>query len=155
MAAAVPALIARSRKALHGRGRRLPGFGSPFHWRIVAHLSNAYEIRDIDLLDARFRADADENREAPWRTTLRYPNVWTPAVIQAADTHLGKIFLGFSRFPAARYTVDAQGVTTIRWTDMRFAASTIASDQPIARNMFTAAVRIDSRGQLLEEHLGR
>jgi membrane-bound metal-dependent hydrolase YbcI (DUF457 family) len=135
----------------------IPTFGSPFQWRIVAHLSNAYEIRDVDLLDPRFRADAEvDDSDAPWRLTLRYPNVWTPTVIQAAQTPLGQIFLGFSRFPAARSAVDAHGVTTVRWTDMRFTGSTIGGDQPINRtNLFTATVRIDAGGQILEERLGR
>src|SRR5262249_38869722 len=33
----------------------MPSFTSPFRWRIIAQLSNAYEIHDIDLLDSRFR----------------------------------------------------------------------------------------------------
>jgi len=35
----------------------MPSFTSPFRWRIIAQLSNAYEIHDIDLFDA---ATADE-----------------------------------------------------------------------------------------------
>ena len=39
---------------------------------------------------------------------------------------------------------------------MRFAGATIAGDQPINRtNMFTATVRIDASGQIVEERLGR
>ncbi len=30
----------------------LPTFTSPFQWRLVAQLSNAYETRDVDLIDA-------------------------------------------------------------------------------------------------------
>lgn len=133
----------------------LPTFGSPFQWRIVAQYSNAYEIRDIDLLEGRF-TPSDIESEAPWRLTLRYPNIWTPTVTAAAETRLGQIFLGFSRFPAARSAIDAQGATTVRWTDMRFAGAVVPGDQAIARsNLFTAMVRIDASGQVVQERLGR
>jgi hypothetical protein len=132
----------------------LPTFGSPFQWRIVAQYSNAYEIRDIDLLDGRFR-QPDIESEAPWRLTLRYPNVWTPTVTQAARTPLGQVFLGFSRFPAARSAVDARGATTVRWTDMRFAGAVVPGDQVLTRsNLFTAVIRIDGNGQVIQETLG-
>jgi len=133
----------------------LPTFGSPFQWRIVARYSNAYEIRDIDLLDGRFR-DSDVEDEAPWRLTLRYPNVWTPTVLQAAQTHLGQVFLGFSRFPAARSAVDAQGTTAVRWTDMRFTGAVVPGERALAQSrLFTAVVRIDASGRVIYEGLGR
>ena len=75
-------------------------FVSPFRWRIIAQMSNAYEIHDIDLLNKEF-TDAEFASEAPWRLTLRCPNVWTLPVKQAAATNLGQKFLAFSRFPAA------------------------------------------------------
>lgn len=133
----------------------MPSFTSPFTWRIVAQMSNAYEIHDIDLLDQRFR-EPESGSDAPWRLTLRYPNVWTPAVMQAAGTRLGRVFLGFSRMPAARSAVDAHGVTTVRWTDVRFAGGAIALDQPAPRALpFTASVRIAADGRVSEEKLGR
>jgi hypothetical protein len=132
----------------------MPSFISPFTWRIVAQMSNAYEIHDIDLLDRRYR-EPDTGSDAPWRLTLRYPNVWTPAVQHAATTHLGQVFLGFSRLPAARSAVDPQGVTTVRWTDMRFAGGSFALDQQGPRtNPFTATVRIGADGRVLDEFLG-
>src|SRR6185503_12474087 len=54
----------------------MPSFASPFRWRIIAQMSNAYEIHDIDLLDQRFREPGSDS-EVPWRMKLRYPNVWT------------------------------------------------------------------------------
>ena len=97
----------------------IPTFLSPFRWRVIAHLSNAYEIHDINLLDARFRRPPSDT-EVLWRTTLRFPSVWTPAVWTAASTKLGRSFLGFARLPAVRSIVDPAGVTTVRWTDLRF-----------------------------------
>jgi membrane-bound metal-dependent hydrolase YbcI (DUF457 family) len=133
----------------------MPTFLSPFKWRVIAQMSNAYEVHDVDTLDARFRSAANES-EAFWRRALRYPNVWTPAVEKAALSHLGQTFLGFSRFPAARWVVDRHGITTVRWTDMRFAAGLIALEQPVRRpNPFSAIVRLDADGRILEESLGR
>ena len=133
----------------------MPSFTSPFRWRIIAQLSNAYEIHDIDLMNQRVRDPVDDS-EGVWRLTLRYPNVWTPAVEQAAATELGRVFLGFSRFPAARSVVDSNGVTTVRWTDVRFAGGAFALDPPAARaNMFTATVRLAADGQVLEQRVGR
>jgi membrane-bound metal-dependent hydrolase YbcI (DUF457 family) len=133
----------------------MPSFASPFRWQIVLHLSNAYELRDLDLLDARWR-QPDDPFEAPWRTSLRYPNVWTPVVRHSAETDLGRVFLGFSRFPAARSAVDAHGVTTVRFTDVRFAGAGFALDQQRpGPDIFTATIRVGTDGQILQEHLGR
>ena len=118
-------------------------------------MSNAFEVHDLDLLDPRFRALAT-GTEAPWRLTVRYPNVWTSAVERAATTHLGQVFLGFSRFPAARSVVDQKGVTTVRWTDIRFTSGPMAPSQSLRPvNMFTATVRIGPDSRILQETLGR
>jgi len=132
----------------------MPSFTSPFRWRIVAQMSNAYELHDVDLLDKAF-TDSEVASEAPWRLTLRYPNVWTPPVTQAAETRLGQKFLAFSRFPAARSAVDARGVTTVRWTDVRFAGGVVGLDQPAPRTgLFTATVRFGPDGRVIEQSLG-
>src|SRR5471032_1415985 len=132
-----------------------PSFTSPFTWRIIAQMSNAYEIHDINVLDETFRRPESASA-APWRTTLRYPNVWTTATRQAAATHLGQVFLGFSRFPAARSAVDADGITTVCWMDVRFVGGPIAIDQLAPRALpFTATVRLGADGRVIEERLGR
>ncbi|MBI3401364.1 MAG: metal-dependent hydrolase [Acidobacteria bacterium] len=133
----------------------LPSFSSPFSWRIVAQFSNAYELRDIDILDARLRGVEDDG-DAPWRTNVRYPNVWTPTVRTAASTPTAQVFLGFSRFPAARSAEDAQHVTTVRFTDVRFVAGPAPVNQPIRRdNLFTASVHVSPDGRVLDEAIGR
>jgi membrane-bound metal-dependent hydrolase YbcI (DUF457 family) len=133
----------------------MPSFTSPFRWRIIVGMWNAYEVRDVDLLDARFRGSPND-ADVPWRLTTRYPNIWTPAVKNAAATHLGQVFLGFSRLPAARTSTDRDGVTTVRFSDMRFAAGPVTVDQPVSRaSPFTANVRIAADGRVLQESLGR
>jgi membrane-bound metal-dependent hydrolase YbcI (DUF457 family) len=133
----------------------MPTFSSPFRWRIIAQMSNAYEIHEIDLLDSRFR-NPGTDADAPWRLTVRYPNVWTPEVDRAAATELGRAFLGFSRFPAARSALDPHGVATVRWSDMRFAGGIAGFEQPTrSATPFTAIVRIGADGQIVEERIIR
>src|SRR5262249_61166441 len=73
----------------------MPDFLSPFRWRLIAQLSNAFEVRTIDLLsDADFATSSDVRIVA-----THYPNIWTPSVFQAAQSSVGQLFLGFSRFP--------------------------------------------------------
>jgi membrane-bound metal-dependent hydrolase YbcI (DUF457 family) len=133
----------------------MPTFVSPFRWRLIAHLSNAYEIHDVDLLDQRFRSPASAS-EALWRVTLRFPNNWTPPVMRAAQSRLGRVFLGFSRFPSARALVDPDGSATVRWSDMRFVGGVFTLDQPVRRPPpFTAVVQIGADGRITREQLGR
>jgi membrane-bound metal-dependent hydrolase YbcI (DUF457 family) len=129
----------------------MPSFVSPFKWRLVARLSNAYELQDIDLLDARFRADTDRL----WRVTLR-PNVWTRPAFQAASAPFGHVFLGFSRFPAARSVVDATGGAIVRFSDMRFAGGLFSLNQPQrGPDPFTVTIQLRADGTLRTEHIGR
>lgn len=132
----------------------VPTFTSPFRWRVIAHLSNAYEIHDVDLLDARFKNT--DTTEAFWRLALRYPNVWTSPVRQAATAPAAHTFLGFSRFPAARAAVDPQGAATVRWNDMRFVGGVVTLDQPIRTPApFTLVIRLAADGQIVSQSLGR
>jgi inner membrane protein len=132
----------------------MPTFLSPFKWRIIARLSNAYEIHEIDLLDGR-GSEATPPLEHLRRVTLRFPNNWTPRVTQAADTRLGRVFLGFSRFPSVRAFTDPTGATTVRWSDMRFAGGILALDQPVRRpDPFTAVVHIGADGRIDRQQLG-
>jgi membrane-bound metal-dependent hydrolase YbcI (DUF457 family) len=133
----------------------IPSFVSPFSWRVIAHLSNAYEIQDVNLLDARFRRPPGDD-EALWRTTARFPNVWTPAVWTAASTNIGRTILGFSRLPAVRSSADPAGITTVQWTDLRFITGSPAPNRAPPRNrLFTAVVRIAPDGTVIDERLGQ
>src|SRR5262249_16653101 len=75
-----------------------PDFVSPFSWRLIAQTSNSYETFTVDLTDRRYHAPPAEG-EVPWRRVVRYPNVWTPAVLASAVAPTTRLFLGFSRFP--------------------------------------------------------
>ena len=133
----------------------IPTFLSPLDWRVIAQASNSYDVRDVNLTDARFRAPAAPD-EVLWRQTVRYPNVWTAEALHAASAPLGQVFLGFSRFPAARSFTDPSGVTTVRFLDMRFAAGLVALEQPVRRPQpFSATIRLSPDGAVVAESLGR
>jgi membrane-bound metal-dependent hydrolase YbcI (DUF457 family) len=132
----------------------LPTFLSPFDWRIIAQMSNSFEIHDVNVLDHRLRGD-DGAPDGFWRQTLRYPNIWTPEVHRAAATDGGQLFLGFSRFPAARVSRDAIG-PIVRFTDVRFVGGLTLGDQPLRRvQPFTLTVRFDGDGHVVSEKLGQ
>jgi hypothetical protein len=144
----------------------VPSFSSPFEWRVIARMSDAYETQDVNVLSPRTLATASE-REVPWRLPSRFPDQWTPAAVSAAATRTGQVFLGFSRFPVTRSFPDAGGVTTVRWSDLRFVGtgplrpsmatgrdSGGRSSQPISRSLFSATVRLDAQGRVLDERLG-
>jgi inner membrane protein len=131
----------------------VPTFMSPFRWRVIAHLSNGYELHDIDVLDARSRHGSDA--DVFWRRTVRYPNQWTPPTFVAATAPSASVFLGFSRFPAARTFADPSGTTTVRWTDMRFVAGPSSREEPRSPNIFNVMVQVDRSGRIVREQLGR
>jgi hypothetical protein len=129
----------------------MPNFLSPFRWRLIAQLTNGYEIHDIDLLTRRRGSDASG---ANWRLSVRYPNQWTPAVMRAAAADIPRVYLGFSRFPAARSVVDEDGSVIVRWNDMRFVDMPLSGRRPAGRTLFSVVVRLDPSGQVVEQKFG-
>ena len=126
----------------------MPSFLSPFKWRLIAQLSNAYELQDIDLLDGRMRAGA----ATTWRVTLR-PNVWTPRASMPPRHLPRQVFLGFSRFPEARSLTDRTGGATVRFNDMRFAGGllTLTPGRP---EPFTLTMQLAPDGRVVTSKLG-
>jgi len=132
----------------------MPTFLSPFRWRLIAHLSDAYELRDVDLLDMGTPIGASSD-EPMSRVSTRFPNRWTDTVRRASLARAAQVFLGFARFPAARYVVDAAGDTTVRWTDVRFVADAGPGRRAAAQSgLFSAVVRVGPNQQILDERLG-
>jgi len=132
----------------------VPTFLSPFRWRVIARMSTGYELHDLDVLDARFRAPSTAG-DVFWRRAVRYPNQWTAATFAAAKTRTASIFLGFARFPAARTFTDASGATAVRWSDMRFVGGFMSVDAPSPPTMFNVLVRLDPSGRVAQEQIGR
>jgi membrane-bound metal-dependent hydrolase YbcI (DUF457 family) len=151
----------------------IPTFLSPFEWRVIAQTSNGYDLQDVNVLAPRLRAPAREP-EVLWRLASHYPSQWTPAVLAAAATHGGQVFLGFSRFPAARsFGPDAtsfgdrRGPVTAQLTDVRFFIDVPRQFRFIAGrergtppyglpapSVFTVTVQFDPAGRIVDEHVG-
>jgi hypothetical protein len=167
----IPALLAPGQPRCLVEIAAMPTLISPFEWQVIAHTSNGYDMQNVNLLDPRFRGAAPE-REAPWRVASRYPNQWTPQTIEGATTRIGRVFLGFSRFPVARTIVDAAGGVTVQLSDVRFMANGVrdfgsarpgggrgrggapAAPRQAAPGLFTATVRFGADGHVVEERLG-
>jgi len=129
----------------------VPSLVSPFRWRVIAKLTNGYDLHDLDLLDSRLVGPPQPD-EVFWRRSIRFPNQWTSQVTEAAGTRTGRIFLGFSRFPAARSFVDPSGVATVRWSDMRFAGGRLGlGEGPRRADPLSVLIRIAPDGRVLDE----
>lgn len=126
----------------------MPNFVSPFRWRLIAELSSSYEVRTLNLLERR-QPVSDVRL-----VSVHYPNQWTPPVLKAAVSPIAQVFLGFSRFPAARSVLDAEGNVTVRWTDMRFDVDIAPGPRERAPNLFGATILLSPDGAILRERLG-
>jgi hypothetical protein len=130
----------------------VPEFISPFRWRLIAQLSNGYEVRDLDLLTGRGLSRADTI--ATRTLAVRVPNQWTPAVSRAAQADVAQVFLGFSRFPAARSFVAEDGTATVRWSDVRFIQGALDDPRQFRRGLFGTTVVLAPDGRIRESRLG-
>jgi membrane-bound metal-dependent hydrolase YbcI (DUF457 family) len=129
----------------------MPNFMSPFRWRVVAHLSSGYELRDVDLLSG---TGGSGEAIAARTLSVRVPNQWTPAVLKAATAPIASVFLGFSRFPAARSFVAEDGTATVRWSDVRFVTGALDDPQQFRRGLFGATVVLAPDGRVRSDRLG-
>jgi inner membrane protein len=133
----------------------LPTFVSPFQWRLIAQLSNAYETRDVDLF-ARAGREPPSTPAAPWRTIRRIPNRWTAAALHAATAETARTFLGFSRFPVVRVSTQPGDHTIVRWNDLRFTQGAPGGRVDEQRSgLFTATVVLAPDGRIVDHRLGR
>jgi membrane-bound metal-dependent hydrolase YbcI (DUF457 family) len=121
----------------------VPTFLSPLRWRVIAQLTDAYEIYDINLLDSRLRSRTPP-LDVLTAVSTRVLNHWTPLAAEAARSPTARALLEFSRFPRAQILTDPSGGTSIRFTDMRFSTGRDEDSPMEARrsSLFTATVRV-------------
>jgi hypothetical protein len=155
----------------------IPTFLSPLRWQVIARSSDAYQMLELNLLsrvtaaperpvnndnsdnsdnsdngDNGDAGDAASGFDAPWRDAVHYPDQWTANVWRAADTDLARVFLGFSRFPAARSGLQEDRSAMVSWTDMRFVGTPVR--RPGNGGMFAATVTLGPDGRVLSTQLG-
>ncbi len=126
----------------------LPDFVSPFRWRLIAQLSNAYEVRVIDVLKTSAAGTALRLE------SVHVPNQWTPAVQKAAAGSIARIFLGFSRFPSARSVINKDGSVRVRWTDVRFDTTAEPGPRQGTGSLFAVTIDVEPDGRILRERFG-
>jgi membrane-bound metal-dependent hydrolase YbcI (DUF457 family) len=130
----------------------MPDFVSPFRWRLIAQLSDGYEMRDVDLLSSSQLLNGEALTVR--RLSVRVPNHWTSAVMRAAAAPTARLFLGFSRFPAARSIVAEDGTATVRWSDLRFVQGRLVDPRQCRRGLFNATVVLAPDGTSGSDRLG-
>jgi inner membrane protein len=122
----------------------LPTFLSPMRWRAIRQYPGGYELseRRIGQQDAA------------------NPRVWIPSeagplVARARATHTARVFLNFSRFPAARIVQTTPDAATVRLVDVRFVGNPIEWDpQARARTPFVVTLTVARTGHVIDERLG-
>jgi hypothetical protein len=145
----------------------IPTFLSPFEWRIVVQMADAYEVYGLNVLDPPARPTTNARQHAPAEmpprqpehlrvrpAAERLPNGWTAAALEAARSPAARVFLGFSRFPVVSTRPGPDGSVVVRWTDVRFGAPTSGPEQAPPPGLFTVSVRLGRDGRVVEQGLG-
>jgi inner membrane protein len=141
----------------------VPTFFSPMRWDAIARASDSYWTLDLHVIRDQSSSvevsaeqpggTLDARAVRPWQRAVRYPDVWTPAALEAAQGTLGRVFLNFSRFPATSSVLRADGSAAVGWTDLRFVGAP-GSRPGARRGLFSAVVIVGQDGDIQHEELG-
>ena len=122
----------------------LPTFVSPFRWRLILRVPEGFRVEEINLLAGRSPTDV-----------ITFPDDRGGAVARAAAAPLARVFLDFSRFPAAEALPHSNGDVTVHWYDLRFAQH---QDEPGDHRRHTSPfgvwVRVSAAGAIVGQGLG-
>lgn len=129
----------------------LPTIASPFRWRLVVPAKGGYLVTEMNLLDRHSRWHEAAVTQGVW-----FPNDAGPYVDRAAEANLGRVFLGFSRYPSAEILTHSNGDLTVHWYDLRFARRREPSgnDHRQHTSPFGAWVRLSPSGAVLAQGWG-
>ena len=122
----------------------VPTFLSPFTWRLLRQHPGGYELREHSLL----------------RGVSPVGRVWIPSesdpwIAAARRTATARVFLGFSRFPAARSAVLPDGTRRVRFVDVRYVGNPLRlTPDPESRAPFVATIELAPDGRVVSERLG-
>jgi hypothetical protein len=121
----------------------LPSFFSPFSWRLVRQQADGYELRDYTLGRGTSAQIFVPSQHDSW-------------VARARTSPTGRVFFGFSRFPAIRSATLADGTRRVRALDIRFLGPPprALEPDPQARAPFVMTVDVADDGSLKAERLG-
>lgn len=122
----------------------LPTWFSPFRWRVILRVPGGFEVRELNVLGPRQSTDV-----------VAFPDESGAIVERAAAAPLARMFLDFSRFPAAETTTHHDGGVTVHWYDLRFAErSTDGADLRRHTSPFAVWVRLSPTGAIVGQGLG-
>ncbi len=122
----------------------LPTWFSPFRWRVIMRVPGGFEVREINLLSEGHDADA-----------VAFPDESGAIVERAATAPLARVFLDFSRFPAAETMKHHDGDVTVHWYDLRFSERrTDMADGRHHTSPFAVWVRLSPTGAIKGQGLG-
>jgi inner membrane protein len=113
----------------------LPGFVSPFRWRIVERGQDEYRLYDIDLMAGSATPE------------VRLPAERNDAVVAATATPEARGFLAFARLPLARSQAAPDGATLVQLADVRFMGSPLRLEltrAPEPRRPFAVTIRMSA-----------
>ena len=130
----------------------MPSFASPFKWRLIARLSNAYELQDIDLLDSRFSTDS----RAPLARHVAAEHLDASGTSGGDDRRSARSSsVSRDSPPRARSSIRTGGAI-VRFSDMRFAGGLFSLNQPQrGPDPFTVTIQLGPDGTLHNEQIGR
>jgi inner membrane protein len=122
----------------------LPTWGSPLRWRLITRVPGGFRVQSFDLLRHRLEGEA-----------IVFPSESGPLVSRAANAAIARVFLDFSRFPAADQMRHRNGDTTVHWYDMRFAERpATTADGRRYTSPFAVWIRLSRDGDILGQGLG-
>lgn len=129
----------------------LPSEISPFRWRLVVADRSGYLVTEVNL-----RRRGPGWQDAAKAAGVWFPNDTGPLVDRAAAATMGRVFLNFSRFPAAEIVTHRNGDLTIHWYDLRFAQHRrpVGNDRRRHTSPFAAWVRVTPGGTVVAQGLG-
>ena len=121
----------------------LPSFFSPLGWRLVRQQADGYELRDYTIGRGTSAGIFLPSQHDTW-------------VARARTSTTGRVFFGFSRFPAIRSAALPDGTHRVRALDVRFLGPPPRDlePDPQARAPFVMTVDVAADGSLRSERLG-
>jgi membrane-bound metal-dependent hydrolase YbcI (DUF457 family) len=121
----------------------IPTFFSPFRWVLIRQYAGGYELRDISLF-------------APARVDRLWKATEHGAAIDAAQhAETTRVFLDFSRLPAAQTTTLPDGSRRVRFVDVRFLRGPLSFYRDRETHPpFIATVVLAPDGAVVQQRLG-
>jgi inner membrane protein len=122
----------------------LPTWSSLFRWRLITRAPGGFEVRTYDLWNNRIDGEP-----------IAFPDDRGPLVDRGASSAVGRVFLDFSRLPAADEIKHGNGDTSVHFYDLRFAEPPQpGGDSRTYTSPFAVWIRLSPAGEVVGQGLG-